>query len=318
MKTSPEEQFSPETPHNTLSSPLGRLVDRNGYKSIGFAALFVIFASAVYFFLASETPNGLDKKAGKDFWECLYFSVITFTTVGYGDLTPLGWGRMVVALEVVSGLCLTAAFIGKIASERQSALLLLIYTSDQQRRLAEFSDEMEQFAIALQEKPAPETVLLERSGAFLSALRSYLVFQSHQGRLADFGNGSALRQLYRMMDKFADAAGSLLGPLTLTPTLEEEVLMQVARLDRIAEIMEKFHPGDKRACAMIREMRAKTGKLLDWEKNGVTVTRLALVLASVPPKPWPKHFHKGASEALKISTGLYRQCLDHLKSTGYV
>lgn len=318
MKNQTEDQNIPESPHNTLSSPIGRLVERAGYISIGCAALFVILFSTVYFLMAYGTSDGLDKKAGKDFWECLYFSVITFTTLGYGDLTPIGWGRLVAALEVMSGLALTAAFIGKIASERQSALLLLIYTSDQQRRLADFSDEIEQFVIDLQVTPVPGAAMLERLGAFLSALQSYLIFQSHQGRLADFGNGSALRQLYRVMDKFAIAVAKLLEPLSLTPEAEEAMLALVARLDRIAAIMETFHPDDKRACTLIREMRAKTGKLLDWEKNGVTVSRLARVFATVPPKPWPKHFHKRASEDLKISTGLYRQCLDHLIETGRV
>jgi hypothetical protein len=224
----------------------------------------------------------------------------------------------VVALEVMSGLFLTAAFIGKIASERQSALLLLIYTSDQQRRLAGFSDQMERFAVNLHANSAPDAEQLERSSAFLSALQAYLIFQSHQGRLADFGNGSALRHLYRMMNQFMDAVAARLTPLDLTAVAEENILMQVARIDRIAAIMEKFHPDDKPACALIREIRSKTGEWLAWEQNGVTVNRLELVYATVPAKPWPKHFHKDASAILKISTGLYRKCVDHLIATGRV
>ncbi len=33
-----------------------------------------------------------------------YFSVVTFTTLGFGDVTPIGWvGELVVMIEVILG-----------------------------------------------------------------------------------------------------------------------------------------------------------------------------------------------------------------------
>ena len=40
----------------------------------------------------------------------LYFSVITFTTIGYGDYAPLGWLRLVAGVEGLLGLFLMALF----------------------------------------------------------------------------------------------------------------------------------------------------------------------------------------------------------------
>ncbi len=40
----------------------------------------------------------------------LYFSIITFTTIGYGDYAPLGWLRYVAGFEGVLGLTLMAVF----------------------------------------------------------------------------------------------------------------------------------------------------------------------------------------------------------------
>ena len=45
------------------------------------------------------------------FLQALYFSVITFTTTGYGDLHPVGLGQAVSALEAVAGAVLMALFM---------------------------------------------------------------------------------------------------------------------------------------------------------------------------------------------------------------
>jgi hypothetical protein len=40
----------------------------------------------------------------------LYFSAVTFTTVGYGDWHPVGWARMFAAAEALSGITIMSAF----------------------------------------------------------------------------------------------------------------------------------------------------------------------------------------------------------------
>jgi tetratricopeptide (TPR) repeat protein len=41
----------------------------------------------------------------------LYFSVITFSTVGYGDITPVGFNKLVVMLEALCGMFMISLFI---------------------------------------------------------------------------------------------------------------------------------------------------------------------------------------------------------------
>lgn len=67
----------------------------------------IYFASAVFIFAAvyaslpwlglggvTHTVTGADVKAAPDFWDCCYFSVITITTIGYGDYRPTGYARI--------------------------------------------------------------------------------------------------------------------------------------------------------------------------------------------------------------------------------
>ena len=44
-------------------------------------------------------------------FQAVYYSVITFTTVGYGDIVPLGLNKVFAILEALSGLCIAPVFI---------------------------------------------------------------------------------------------------------------------------------------------------------------------------------------------------------------
>jgi len=46
--------------------------------------------------------------------ECYYYSAVTFTSLGFGDLTPTGHLRLLAAVEVLTGVVLiawTASFL---------------------------------------------------------------------------------------------------------------------------------------------------------------------------------------------------------------
>ena len=47
----------------------------------------------------------------RTFGYALYFSVVTFTTLGYGDFTPVGWSRPFAAVEAFNGAFMIALFI---------------------------------------------------------------------------------------------------------------------------------------------------------------------------------------------------------------
>ena len=50
-----------------------------------------------------------------NFWQAFYFSVVTFTTVGYGDITPVGLSKLIVVAELFCGMFIMPLFIISLA-----------------------------------------------------------------------------------------------------------------------------------------------------------------------------------------------------------
>jgi hypothetical protein len=60
----------------------------------------------------TDTPGG--------YWRMLYFSAITITTIGYGDIYPVSnMARVLVALEAILGVVLAGFFLNAIVQERR-------------------------------------------------------------------------------------------------------------------------------------------------------------------------------------------------------
>jgi len=109
----------------SFSRMISRLVDLfcgYGEKPINviFFSLAVIFTSAVLFFFAGiqnadelavfSFDKGLMDNS-LHFFNALYFSVVTFTTLGYGDISPLGFSRVIAATEAFIGSFTLALFV---------------------------------------------------------------------------------------------------------------------------------------------------------------------------------------------------------------
>ena len=73
------------------------------------SGILIIFLSAFLYLGGTLVKEGVIFKA--DFLEALYFSIITFTTVGYGDIAPLGALKIVAAVEAFCGIFIMPLFI---------------------------------------------------------------------------------------------------------------------------------------------------------------------------------------------------------------
>ena len=73
-----------------------------------------LFALAYYFMIYYEKMGALEGSFDGSLYDCFYFSISTYTTVGYGDITPIGDIRFLAGLEALAGLVLitwTASFL---------------------------------------------------------------------------------------------------------------------------------------------------------------------------------------------------------------
>jgi hypothetical protein len=80
--------------------------------------LILIFATLYFFSGLSFSGDSLAFNPNESLWQnikyyfsALYFSVVTFTTLGYGDLAPIGIARAFAALEAFMGSFTLALFV---------------------------------------------------------------------------------------------------------------------------------------------------------------------------------------------------------------
>ena len=76
------------------------------------SAILVILLFASFFMISGISNVGIEFNTSNSFLDCLYFSTVTFTTLGYGDFRPLeGWGRILAGSEAFIGAFMMALFV---------------------------------------------------------------------------------------------------------------------------------------------------------------------------------------------------------------
>ncbi|MRX54897.1 two pore domain potassium channel family protein [Bacillus idriensis] len=79
---------------------------------IGFSMIFLILDSGGFEVLVD---NGVIMEGSylERLHTCLYFSAVTLFSLGYGDVIPIGFGRLLAVLEALIGYVLPAVFVAR-------------------------------------------------------------------------------------------------------------------------------------------------------------------------------------------------------------
>lgn len=334
-----------------ISSRLGRFFENCSYFDILFLSLILILISSLYFSHVT-VENGLGRNVS--YLESLYFSFVTFTTLGYGDLTPKGFGRVVSVLISLAGLLSTALVIGKFSSERQQAMLLLLHTSDCERRIADFSEKIKEYTYELElavvrQKFHNAREITKKIGSLFEACSNYVIFHANQSRLTQFGNDASLINLYRSIESLQEKCISvyiLMGCESddIVASRTYSLSKKCCSFIRTMYFLHTKKNGsgyfrrvtDNLECYLCKEKVQDTGvssSLLSikentwnnllafdvWIRKNVNPMILEEVLKKMPygePVTWKKNTGKIIAEELRVSNKITQECIKVLRRSG--
>jgi hypothetical protein len=114
-----------QLPRYSLKRTMSKMVDIFcGYgeaplRIIGLSIMIIFVCAVIYTFtglsyngtVQAVTSNQSTQDNISFFFSSLYYSVVTFTTLGYGDFTPVGISRAIAALEAFTGSFTIALFV---------------------------------------------------------------------------------------------------------------------------------------------------------------------------------------------------------------
>ncbi len=101
----------------------------------------VLLSGVAYWLLTLAGEHGLVEAGSplgadfKGFADALYFSFVTATSVGYGDIVPVGIARVIAVAEAVAALLIFGAVIAKFVSHRQDEMMSEIHRVTFEERL---------------------------------------------------------------------------------------------------------------------------------------------------------------------------------------
>ncbi|MFH0876317.1 MAG: potassium channel family protein [archaeon] len=96
-------------------------------------SIIIVFAVLYYFLTSYSVESRLDyrgeyvEKGWHGLLNSVYFSFITTTTLGYGDIAPLGLSKVLAILEVIIGITMNGIIIAKLVSTKEEVILEELY-----------------------------------------------------------------------------------------------------------------------------------------------------------------------------------------------
>ena len=307
-----------------------KLIDKKSYMF--FIKWFiggVIAYWLIYFGLSCidmGIKSTIDANASITLMDSLYFSVVTISSLGYGDFRPISVGRFIAMTEVIYGLVIIALIVSKLASERTSTLVRLTYTSDVEKRLREFSEENNKKNHELSQalKAHDFEKVHELSEDFKISFSAYLHFLTFHSREGELEGKWAEKAFLRLLRSVRDSSELLLKVVRLKQINSKERLRCNKALNRAVQfgnaLTQRFEEGNivgnanhiikMKNEANVYYERFRSGKEPAVELTELTDALLKRVEERLPTEqPWERHIHKVIAKELRISNSLAHKAI---------
>ena len=111
------------------------------------AMLATVLLFGVGYWFAAQSGNLIytwNPGTQPGFADSIYFSIVTVSSLGYGDIRPVGWARLLVGLEVFAGLAFFGLLVAKVSSVKQDYILKRMYGEAVDEKLAHLHTQLDE------------------------------------------------------------------------------------------------------------------------------------------------------------------------------
>lgn len=231
------------------------LVDkvRFRYCILAFFGTVLVFATFYYIltpfhhgvvFSGTEVPTGSTNVVQHlSPWNAMYFSVVTVSSLGYGDMHPVGYSKLLAGAEVLLGLAMMGIILAKLTSARLSYHVRRLFAADAQRRLDGYSAQFAELAQGIesvttdvghffQETPSPavphsDQPVFENFRMAVSSfsersesLHGYVAYEVQHGDFFADVPAEAITKLAEALENLVFAVGQLVASMTIRARTE--------------------------------------------------------------------------------------------------
>ena len=325
-----------------VSRKLGLFIDRVSILGLLLSFLLGIIAFGLSFYFLSFIDQGITSSThGNEIGigDAFYFSVVTISSLGYGDYSPVGFGRLVSIVEVLFGLVFLAVVVAKLAGQRQSIIIRLTYQAVQEQRILQFVNETNATRVWLgewmwgAEKPTRAKMHKKLSNATheVKLIHKYIGAQSGLGMLSEVDLRKWIFPLMKNLSVITNRALEISKSQILTRGERKKVdSLAYFSIEVIRSYVSSTNDnGVKRLLTkaehewnLYRKVRYTLPRRAAEEPNPQkysarpTEDILEKVANELPKQPWPKNIHREIATKLQISNRAVHKAIDELIRVG--
>ena len=119
-----------------------RVVDDVSFGWLLISFLIIVAVFGLLYWCLSDIGHGVGQNnepvTNVSILTGIYFSIVTISSLGYGDFHPIGLSKILVSVEVLLGLAFIGVMIAKLTSRSLSNLVSRLFVSDTKKQLTEF------------------------------------------------------------------------------------------------------------------------------------------------------------------------------------